>query len=742
MDTLESHYDLCIQGTGLVESIVACAAAKCGIKVIHLDKSDCYGGNFSSLGFDTFSRLGHCDASSTLDEGSSFSNSESSLISVIGSAPRLDVVEAGEIGTATESSAVENPRRELFTKAMKASRYFSIDLTSKLMLCSGRSVDCFLKSGVSEYLEFKSIEALHYLASPEEVLKVPCSKSDVFNSKLLTAMEKRLLTKFLQFVDDYGREAHGRSVATLNENDLASGRSLHRPQNKSFDSSGFRIAEFEDKPFSEFMTFCKIPTSLQTIIVHALSLSIRGTTSAHGHAESHTANTLITSAALAQLANVLNSLGRYGDTALLATVYGTAEIVQSFCRMAAVWGATYVLREHVVSVTPYREDPAGTAIIKDQSVSNSSSSGVSSSTDTPAESHIQSETDKPATDQEGDEEEELGPNFPVSEPMQKRLFITDSQNRSFTCNSFVTSVQDTPVVFLSSSSGDSTPPQVLSFPVHSCLLTRVCVLSGAVLPHIRSVLVIPPRTRGLENTHAVMVTQQDASMMVCAEGYFLLHITTLIDCAGEESRPIAWLPRPVVAATSTDTNTFSWSEHVAQRKLEWSALLDRAATTLLGTTAKSASDPASAPIEVHYINAVRPLFSIDANHVSIIPFNESASSHSLPEHSSVQGDDGSAYSLTVDDCVAQAERLFHHLFSEREFMFPAKSALAMTENSQFEEEFDEIHYYKSALSPESSSIKTETSHTSTAILAEGTEARTAAHRDDIIYVPMVPRTDI
>jgi RAB protein geranylgeranyltransferase component A len=44
-DGLKKHYDIIILGTGLVESIIACAASKSGKSVLHLEKNDYYGNN-------------------------------------------------------------------------------------------------------------------------------------------------------------------------------------------------------------------------------------------------------------------------------------------------------------------------------------------------------------------------------------------------------------------------------------------------------------------------------------------------------------------------------------------------------------------------------------------------------------------------------------------------------------------------------------------------------------------------
>lgn len=45
----------------------------------------------------------------------------------------------------------------------------------------------------------------------------------------------------------------------------------------------------------------------------------------------------------------LSALGRFGETAFIAPLYGVGELPQAFCRMAAVHGAVYVLRRQLKS---------------------------------------------------------------------------------------------------------------------------------------------------------------------------------------------------------------------------------------------------------------------------------------------------------------------------------------------------------------------------------------------------------
>ena len=46
---MSEEYDLIVEGTGLIESIVACAAAKCGKSLLQIDANDYYGRNSATF---------------------------------------------------------------------------------------------------------------------------------------------------------------------------------------------------------------------------------------------------------------------------------------------------------------------------------------------------------------------------------------------------------------------------------------------------------------------------------------------------------------------------------------------------------------------------------------------------------------------------------------------------------------------------------------------------------------------
>jgi RAB protein geranylgeranyltransferase component A len=295
-----------VNGTGLVEAIVATSAAKAGLKVLHLDRNDYYGQLSTSYPLDGFFQTFQSEASSSAD-----GDAKSSSIMqhhIIDNFPKHTEIPTlvprdysrnrarqhyhpiitGYQTRKQSSDASPSPERshpatwgydyERLTPlhtALQQSRDFNIDITPKLVMATGLGVDCLIDSGVNRYLEFKSIEGIFYAPEKAKIFSVPCSKGDVFNSKLLGALEKRVLTKFLMFAADYGRIAKGMSVSEMNEYDIAMGMALYRPQNKDVKSSGYEVEGWEDRSFLDFMTHCKIPKRLQSIITHALCMYLR-----------------------------------------------------------------------------------------------------------------------------------------------------------------------------------------------------------------------------------------------------------------------------------------------------------------------------------------------------------------------------------------------------------------------------------------------------------------------------------
>lgn len=102
--------------------------------------------------------------------------------------------------------------------------------------------------------------------------RVPCSKADVFGTRLLTPLEKRRLMKFLLFASDWGLQRAGEDVLARNEAGLGRGRSLRRPQNREAASGDFDADAYSGRPFAEFLRSCGLPERVRAMITHALAL--------------------------------------------------------------------------------------------------------------------------------------------------------------------------------------------------------------------------------------------------------------------------------------------------------------------------------------------------------------------------------------------------------------------------------------------------------------------------------------
>ena len=382
-------YDVIICGTDLCQSILSSALSRAGKKVLHCDGNDWYGGFDAVLyGGSTLD----CFIESCLDnqqreeEEGAAKKTEHEISNRVESDEGIDslrllpkekyaslklhsqtvivqendnkIAVADDVATSDdidqptiENLSLQNDATNTQNKsqisdynnttAIEASNDqldgFSLDISPCLLYASGDAVEGLVKSGVSDYLEFKSVEGLFVLMAEDDSstssarrgnrnrnksgdtngssglisYRVPMSKSDVFRSKLLSPVDKRRLMKFLQLITDYGmamasqidEEAGEQSslpedsnnieveksiditsnmgedvIQSVNERRLHRGRALSRPQNKATPSSSdmeslLRCVR-DGVSFSDFLkTVVKLPERLAIVVVYALALS-------------------------------------------------------------------------------------------------------------------------------------------------------------------------------------------------------------------------------------------------------------------------------------------------------------------------------------------------------------------------------------------------------------------------------------------------------------------------------------
>uniref|UniRef100_A0A8C8LWM7 Rab proteins geranylgeranyltransferase component A n=1 Tax=Oncorhynchus tshawytscha TaxID=74940 RepID=A0A8C8LWM7_ONCTS len=362
---------------GLSESVIAAACSRVGQRVLHVDRRNYYAGNWASFTFNgllswieeykvSLAVITLTDSTNEkLEEGeealalsamdTSISNLEvfcyaseepeeeevNEAAAAAWSVPQTPDSEGevercllesssveeedqaeetqGEVQQASPSPAERQPepkKKITYTKIVKEGRRFNIDLVSKLMFSRGSLVDLLIKSNVSRYAEFKNVTRILTYRNGK-VEQVPCSRADVFGSKQLTVVEKRMLMKFLTFCLDF--EQH--------------------PE---------EYQDFSEHSFWDFLQTKKLTENLQHFILHSIAMVIPEVCTVEG---------------LRATQHFLRCLGRYGNTPFLFPLYGLGEIPQCFCRMCAVFGGIYCLRHSVQCLVLDKESGKCKAVI-------------------------------------------------------------------------------------------------------------------------------------------------------------------------------------------------------------------------------------------------------------------------------------------------------------------------------------------------------------------------------------------
>lgn len=151
---MDDTYDAIVLGTGLKECILSGLLSVSGMKVLHLDRNDYYGGESASL---TLKQL--------------FEQFK---------------------GDAAIDEHFGSPRD------------YMVDLVPKFVMASGTLVSVLLKANVIDYLNFDKI-AGSYVVKKSKVHKVPATEKEALSSGLMGMLEKRRFQKFLEFVNAWDR---------------------------------------------------------------------------------------------------------------------------------------------------------------------------------------------------------------------------------------------------------------------------------------------------------------------------------------------------------------------------------------------------------------------------------------------------------------------------------------------------------------------------------------------------------
>jgi len=250
---MDEEYDAIVLGTGLKECIVSGMLSVSGKKVLHMDRNKYYGGESASI----------------------------------------------------------TPLEELFTKygapppdeACGRGRDWNADLIPKFLMANGQLVKLLIHTGVTRYLEFKSVEG-SYVYKGGKISKVPVDEREALASDLMGMFEKRRFKNFLVFIQDY-REDDPKTWKEVDPNTTTMAQLYEK----------FGL----DKNTADFTG-------------HALALH---------RDDDYLAKPCVDTIRRIKLYS--DSLARYGKSPYLYPMYGLGELPQGFARLSAIYGGTYML---------------------------------------------------------------------------------------------------------------------------------------------------------------------------------------------------------------------------------------------------------------------------------------------------------------------------------------------------------------------------------------------------------------
>ncbi|XWS58836.1 hypothetical protein CRYUN_Cryun08bG0068100 [Craigia yunnanensis] len=297
-------FDLIVIGTGLPESIVAAAASTASKSVLHLDPNPFYGSHFSSLSLTDFPSFltSHSLSTSPSPQSNGHHN-----FTVLDFATR-PLYSSLDISSFSPHLLHQHSRK------------FNIDVAGpRVFFCADKSIDLMLKSGASQYLEFKSIDATFLGDDKGNLWSVPDSRAAIFKDKSLGLMEKNQLMRFFKLVQGH---LAGEQGIKISEEDLQS-------------------------PFVDFLNKMGLPPKIKSFILYAIAMVD------YDQEDVGVCRDLLkTKDGIDQLALYNASVGRFPNAlgALIYPIYGQGELSQAFCRRAAVKGCLYVLRMPVTAL--------------------------------------------------------------------------------------------------------------------------------------------------------------------------------------------------------------------------------------------------------------------------------------------------------------------------------------------------------------------------------------------------------
>ncbi|XP_028754528.1 guanosine nucleotide diphosphate dissociation inhibitor At5g09550 [Neltuma alba] len=196
---MDEEYDVIVLGTGLKECILSGLLSVDGLKVLHMDRNDYYGGESTSLNLKQLWQ---------------------------------------------RFRGNDNPPEHL-----GSSKDYNVDMIPKFMMANGTLVRVLIHTSVTKYLNFKAVDG-SYVYNKKKIHKVPANDVEALKSPLMGLFEKRRARKFFIYVQDFDendpKSKEGLDLNTVTAKELISKYGL---DDNTIDFIGHALALYLDDAY-------------------------------------------------------------------------------------------------------------------------------------------------------------------------------------------------------------------------------------------------------------------------------------------------------------------------------------------------------------------------------------------------------------------------------------------------------------------------------------------------------------
>ncbi|KAI0316615.1 rab GTPase activator [Amylostereum chailletii] len=186
-------------------------------------------------------------------------------------------------------------------------RDYAVDLVPKFIIASGELTKILVHTDVTRYLEFKQI-AGSFVFRDGKISKVPSTEMEAVKSPLMGLFEKRRAKKFFEFLQNW----------------------------KDDDANTHQGIDLDKDSMKSVYEKFGLEPGTQDFVGHAMALYLDDDYINKPARPTYDRIVLYTS-----------SMARYGKSPYIYPLYGLGELPQSFARLSAIYGGTYMLDKSI-----------------------------------------------------------------------------------------------------------------------------------------------------------------------------------------------------------------------------------------------------------------------------------------------------------------------------------------------------------------------------------------------------------